>query len=140
MIKLWKIERGKELKATLYKTLAGHQRRIHDIAFSPDSQLLASASRDDTVKLWRQDGTVVTTLRGHADSVFGLGFSPDGQFLASGSNDQRIVLWNLDEVTKFENVLAYGCQWIADYLRTNPNLSEGDRQLCGDINKDNRKP
>ena len=43
------------LDGELLKTLEGHADTIRSINFSPDGKTLASASDDDTVKLWNLD-------------------------------------------------------------------------------------
>ncbi len=76
---------------------SGHRDGVHSVAFSPDGQLLASGSCDNTVKLWNvSTGECLETLQGHADWVWSVAFSPDGQLLASGSSDFTVRLWNLN--------------------------------------------
>jgi len=54
------------------------------VSFSPDGQLLASGSKDESIKLWNvQSGACVRTLADHTDCTFSVSFSPDGQLLAS---------------------------------------------------------
>src|SRR5262249_40460727 len=61
---------------------------------SPDGQRLASASSDQTVKLWETaTGKELLTLKGHTSGVSSVAFSPDGQRLASTSWDQTVKLW-----------------------------------------------
>jgi WD40 repeat protein len=80
------------------KNLGKHEGRVTSVSFSPDGQMIASAStgEDNTVKLWKIDGKYPKTLRGHDALVTSISFSPDGQIIASGSDDKTVKLWSRD--------------------------------------------
>src|SRR4051812_13493861 len=77
------------LTATAERTLK-HGERVWTVSFSPDGKLLATASVDNSVRIWRvADGALVRTLA-HPEGVTFAGFSPDGQWIASGSYDNKV--------------------------------------------------
>ncbi len=80
------------------KELKGHNALVYSLSFSPDGKFLATASYDNTIKVWDfAAGKEVKTLTGHTAPVYCVAFSPDGQTLASGSLDKSIRLWNVAE-------------------------------------------
>ncbi|MEN6643793.1 MAG: HEAT repeat domain-containing protein [Armatimonadia bacterium] len=84
-------------------TLKGHTNWVSSVAFSPDGKLLASGSKDASVKLWSlPEEKLQATLEGHTDKVNSVAFSPDGKLLASGSGrfegaDNTVKLWSMPE-------------------------------------------
>ncbi|HTI52081.1 MAG TPA: Gfo/Idh/MocA family oxidoreductase, partial [Planctomycetaceae bacterium] len=90
-----------DLAGNLQFTLEGHDRVVSAVAFSPDDTQVATASADETIKLWNAEtGKEVRTLEGHTRPVNSLAFFPGGRWLASASGGRNVggnevKLWDL---------------------------------------------
>ena len=70
---------------------------LYYVAWSPDrhSRLLATASSDNTVGIWRTaTGSTALSLEGHTGHLRFVDFSADGRLLASSAADGTIRLWS----------------------------------------------
>jgi ribosome assembly protein 4 len=75
-------------------TLRGHVAPVYQVAFSADSRLLVSASKDTTLKCWNvRTGKLANDLPGHEDEVYAVDWSPDGRMVGSGGKDKAVRLW-----------------------------------------------
>ncbi len=89
--------RHRETGEIVGKPLIGHRERVNSVSFSPDGQMLASGSVDNTVRLWQvaSQEPLGAPFTGHKNEVMSVSFSPDGQTLASGSKDETVRLWSV---------------------------------------------
>lgn len=110
-----------------------HTGQILDMTFDAKNEILATASSDKSIKLWRvPSGELIGTLQGHTGSVVSLHFAGNDQYLVSGSDDMTVRTWNLSTLkevySKKEHTKAVRCvdvtadgKWIAS--------AGGDRQI-----------
>ena len=86
---------------SLINSFVTHDDIVEALAFSPDGDRIATASRDCTVKLWdSKTGLEMLALHGFSDFVQCVAYSPDGHYLAAASKDGSAKVWDatpLDE-------------------------------------------
>ena len=110
---MWDVNTG-TLKHTLGRAGTPHWGDVYNVAFSPDGQMLASGSGDDSIGLWDINAdTLKHIFTGHHDfgrsspptNVYSVSFSLDGQMLASGGRD-TIYIWDTSTFVPNTEVLA----------------------------------
>jgi eukaryotic-like serine/threonine-protein kinase len=80
-----------------------HESTVYSVAFSPDGQYLATATRDGFVRLWRaKTGVELRKWHAHEDNATRVAFSPDGRHLASGGWDAKAKIWDVQLVLRDE--------------------------------------
>ncbi|KAL0960512.1 hypothetical protein HGRIS_005550 [Hohenbuehelia grisea] len=92
----------------------GHTRRIHSIVVSPNGTRIASASEDDSIRIWdAKTGEICgAPLMGHTDWVLSVAFSPDGNQLVSGSGDHTVRVWNVQTGQEAMAPLRGHTDWV----------------------------
>ncbi|MGB6164451.1 MAG: TIR domain-containing protein [Pseudonocardiaceae bacterium] len=97
----------------LLRTLTGHDGTIGRIGWSPDGRLLATPSKDGTVRIWDTDsGACLRTIHGQSKSMFAAAFDPDGRILATGSYSGT-SLWDVDSGELRNRLTSHRCYAVA---------------------------
>jgi len=109
-VRLWRWVSGDQSGINpLVRVRFAHEDEITDLAIAPDGMLLATASADQTVKVWSLPGLdPLQTIGSQPDVVSALVFSADGQAMHVGRMDgstEKIELRlakRTDQLAKFE--------------------------------------
>ncbi|MEH1824438.1 MAG: NACHT domain-containing protein [Nostoc sp.] len=90
LVHLWEFPSGKK-----HLILRGHSSSVRSVSFSFDGQVIASASSDETVRIWNISTGECLKILKHNDRVRTVAFSPNNRILASGSFDNTVKIWDI---------------------------------------------
>jgi len=126
--------------------LYAHRDTIANLEFSPDGALLATASRDQSVKIWDiGKGVLVTSYVDLGDRIQDIEFSPDGETMLIGLGeagnfpdgsdspaDSSAYLWDLRNRTQAQVYAGHGnWVWAADISADGSLVASGSGPLFG---------
>lgn len=113
------------------KDLEGHKEITRTVEFSPDGQVVISASNDRTARFWRaSDGKPLGKTMVHRGQVFFAHFSPDSRLAVTGGFDSNVRLWRVPTGEPVGTLMQH------DALVWDANFSpDGRRLLTGSIDQ-----
>ncbi|GBG27463.1 Protein HIRA [Hondaea fermentalgiana] len=86
-------------------TFRGHAMDTTGLSWAPGSNMIASSSIDNTIRVWpvREDmrtrnfnlveSDAVAVLKGHEGWAMGVAWDPVGRYIASVGNDKAVIIW-----------------------------------------------
>ncbi|KAJ3553644.1 hypothetical protein NM688_g3494 [Phlebia brevispora] len=103
----------------LLSTYTSHAMAVRSLAWSPDSQLLVSASEDKRLIIHdvrysasgKPGSGAVATLTGHSSWVLSVDVSPDARLALSGSADKTVKVWDLTARAAVSTIQETGEVW-----------------------------
>jgi len=83
----------KNFTGTVSKIRAGHSRAIVDLTFNTNGSLMATASVDKTVKLWKiPSGEVIQTIDQFKKPVIAVRFADNDRLLVAATSDMKVTV------------------------------------------------
>lgn len=68
---------------------------VDDLAFSPDSKLIAAATKNTVPRIWNiENKSELMELKGHRKPVLSVAWSRDGPIVYTSGDDGTIIAWN----------------------------------------------
>jgi WD40 repeat protein len=102
-----------DLADSCHFTMFGDEATLKSVAWSPDGNKIATASRDRTLKIWDvETGECLAVLFGHESTVRAVAWSPDGTKILSGSRDKTLKIWDTSKFEEITPPIAPSPQWI----------------------------
>jgi len=102
-----KLERRSETLSQVYRAMAdlhertvleGHEDEVTSAVYSPQGDLILTASKDGTARVWNRRGQELLVLSGHGGPVVDAQFSPAGEpmLILTVSEDFTARLWDME--------------------------------------------
>lgn len=98
----WDVNTGEEIGQ-----LRGHQSSIQGLSITPDGRWMASASSDDTVRIWDIPARAEMRKFEHPDQVRCVYISPDGRYVISGSQDHTVRVFDTQRIDGKERITTH---------------------------------
>lgn len=110
----------------------GHKGEISSILFSPNGDQIATASWDQTIKLWSLKGQLNSIFTDHTASVIDLRFTADGSQLVSigDGTPKTLILRDLTNLNNLDLLVENACQLVNNYLDHSINTTDVQKHLC----------
>jgi WD40 repeat protein len=108
-----------------YKTAASHTETIFDTCFSPHScDVVATASYDQTVKLWSvSDLSLTKTLYGADSIIYSCDWSPKGDMIACSTAIGTVQIWDVESGRELVRYLHHTkAVYCVSWNKMNPNI------------------